>query len=88
MNSTHVKGDDADLDSVSIVHPDHPLTLVVVEGIKSSGVSVHVPTATVVCRSVAVVPGQMLWMIHIKYQILDIKFKIPNNIQLTCTAAS
>ena len=60
---THVKGDDADLYSVSIVHPDHPLTLVVVEGIKSSGVSVHVPSATVVCRSVTVVPGQMLWMI-------------------------
>ena len=60
---THVKGDDTDLYSVSIVHSYHPLTLVVVECIKSSGVSVHVPSATVVCRSVTVVPGQMLWMI-------------------------
>ena len=63
---THVKGDDTDLYSVSIVHSYHPLTLVVVEGIKSSGVSVHMPSATVVCRSIAVVPGQQLW---VNYQI-------------------
>merc|ERR1719370_2911581 len=56
----HVKGDDADLNSVSIIRPDHPLTLVVVEGIKSSRVSVHVAAATVVCRSVAVVHALQL----------------------------
>ena len=79
--SAHVKGDDADLDSVSIVHPDHPLTLVVVEGIKSSGVSVHVAPATVVCRSIAVVPGQILWMIDWipNTQILNTHYPVPNN---------
>merc|ERR1719234_2068903 len=56
----HVKGDDADLDSISIVHPNHPLTLVIVEGIKSSRVSVHMTAATVVCCSVTVVHALQL----------------------------
>ena len=59
---THVKGDDADLDGKSIVHPDHPLALVVVKGIKSPRIPEHMPPTTVVCCSVAVVPGWQLWM--------------------------
>ena len=55
--STHIKGDDADLDGKSIVHPDHPLALVVVKGIKSPRIPEHMPPTTVVCCSVAVVPG-------------------------------
>ena len=54
---THVKGDDADLDGKSIVHPDHPLALVVVKGIKSPRIPEHMPATAVVCCSVAVVPG-------------------------------
>ena len=54
---THIEGDDADLDSEPIVHPDHPLTLVVIEGVQGSRVSVNVATAPVVSRAIAVVPG-------------------------------
>ena len=92
---THIKDDDADLDSVAILHPDHqveikatlcnsyvlktwgnkllllpdhPLALVIVEGVKSSGVSVHMPAATVVGCSVTVVPRQMFCMLQTKIQ--------------------
>ena len=54
---THIEGDDADLDSEPIVHPDHPLTLVVIEGVQGSRVSVNMSTAPVVGRAIAVVPG-------------------------------
>ena len=77
--STHVKGDDADLDGISVFHPDHPLALVIVESIESTRVSVDVASATVVRRSVAVVPVQQFCS----------NYKYPKNIiQLTCTAAS
>ena len=55
---THIEGDDADLDGVAILHPDHPLALVVVKGVQSSLISVDVPSAPVVGCSVTVVPGE------------------------------
>ena len=55
---THIEGDDADLDGVAILHPDHPLALVVVKGVQSSLISVDVPSAPVVRCSVTVVPGE------------------------------
>merc|ERR1719412_2665444 len=41
--------------SVAILHPDHPLALVVVKGVESSLISVDVPSAPVVRCSVTVV---------------------------------
>ena len=56
QKKTHIKGGDADLDGISIIDPDHPLTLVVVKGIKGSRISEDMPTTPVVSRSIAVVP--------------------------------